>query len=47
VTIRFTGDQGGDLDVWVEEGESVGSVKEKVSVGSTDIVNVSRRRYAA
>lgn len=31
VTIRFTGDQGGDLDVWVEEGESVGSVKEKVS----------------
>jgi hypothetical protein len=31
VTIRFTGDGGGDLDVWVEEGESVGSVKEKVS----------------
>ncbi|KAI5449526.1 hypothetical protein NCC49_004590 [Naganishia albida] len=32
VTIRFTGDQGGDLDVWVEEGESVGSVKEKIRV---------------
>lgn len=32
MTIRFTGDgAGGDLDVWVEEGESVGSVKEKVS----------------
>lgn len=35
VTVRFTGDQeaggGGDLDVWVEEGESVGSVKDKVS----------------
>lgn len=31
VTIRFTGDSGGDLDVWVEEGESVASVKEKVS----------------
>jgi hypothetical protein len=35
VTVRFTGDSeagGGDLDVWVEEGESVGSVKEKVSL---------------
>jgi hypothetical protein len=36
VTIRFTGDQGGDLDVWVEEGESVGSVKEKVSSWLSD-----------
>lgn len=37
VTVRFTGDSeagGGDLDVWVEEGESVGSVKEKVSSDS-------------
>lgn len=38
VTIRFTGDVGGDLDVWVEEGESVGSVKEKVSSGFGQVV---------
>lgn len=42
VTVRFTGDQeagGGDLDVWVEEGESVGSVKEKVSPLLSDCVS--------
>lgn len=44
VTIRFTGDQGGDLTVWVEEGESLGSVKEKVSLWSMGFANVSRRR---
>lgn len=39
VTVIFSGDDGGgsegNLDLWVEDGESVGAVKEQVSWGGT------------